>query len=74
MKQKIHWKLFGLLYLAILAMNVFQVVLLGQAVSETVGVFIYLIFNPLITFAKYSAFILAGYILFDLIKPNRENK
>lgn len=71
MKIKLDLKLFGFLYLAILAMNVFQVLLLGQAVDSATGIIHYLIFSPLITFAKACAVILTAYIIFTVIRDNK---
>ena len=73
MNIKLNWKLFGLLYLLILGNHLLQICLLGNTVSQTVGVIEYLLFSPIMTFLKYSAYILIGFILFELVKNSKKH-
>lgn len=71
MKIKLNFKLFCYLYLFILSMSVFQLFLAGQAITSTVGIIEFLVFNPLISFAKACAVILTAYIIYTVIRDNK---
>ena len=72
MKLKLNYKLFLFLYLAILAFHLAGIFIVPDISTYFAGgVFQYLLFSPLRSFAAISSLIIAIHIIYDLTKGGK---